>query len=207
MVTDSDEGHGDALWQPQELGDVIAERSLTLESAAGSRQVQLRLGRPVRRPEPVPEDPFWCPFQLVGLEPQLRCAAGLDALQALLLSLQHVRDLVADQAEREGGKAYWLTDDMDVVFDQHFIVRLLTQALDESLAALDALERSAAGRDDTNVEAAAKAAAEVLIKHGSGVRAIPPRTPKHERAVFERARMVYLQLRDKFESSEPWPPG
>jgi hypothetical protein len=72
-----------------ELGDVIAERVLTFESATGaSTEVVVRLGRPVRDGS----EPAWlCPYQVSGLgRDRVMAIFGVDSAQALLLALHTI---------------------------------------------------------------------------------------------------------------------
>jgi len=97
---------------------VIAERQATFELDHRSHVVYLRFGKPVYPPNPAEGDPWWCPLQVEGLgSGEIRPIAGEDSLQALLLALRFARDHLQAEAERLGGRVYWITEDLDAVFD------------------------------------------------------------------------------------------
>ncbi|HEY0016553.1 MAG TPA: hypothetical protein VGC13_09555 [Longimicrobium sp.] len=71
---------------PPALGDVIAERELEVDGAAGA---VVRIGRPT--PDPAEGGDWRCPFQIVGLgDEAVHEAFGIDAVQALQLCLQMI---------------------------------------------------------------------------------------------------------------------
>jgi len=106
------------VWRPEALGEVIAERQATFELDHRSHVVYLRFGKPVYPPNPAEGDPWWCPLQVEGLgSGEIRPIAGEDSLQALLLALRFARDHLQAEAERLGGRVYWITEDLDAVFD------------------------------------------------------------------------------------------
>ena len=91
-----------------DLGEVIAERRLEWTGAdAPAEGVVVRIGKPVR--DPLPGGDWLCPVQVVGLgDERVRAAFGVDAVQALVLSLQMIdADLHAGQ-RRAGGRLHWL---------------------------------------------------------------------------------------------------
>jgi len=113
--------------RPTELGEVIAEREARFEVAGGSRAVVLRFGRPIYPPSPEEGDPWWCPLQIEGLgSEEIKPIAGYDSLQALLLALRFVRDYLPAEAARAGGRVYWITDDMDTIFDDRLSIERQT---------------------------------------------------------------------------------
>ncbi len=70
------------------LGTVIARREFEFESADGeSTQVVVKIGAPV--PHPEYESTYCCPYEIDGpRKTRLRYQAGVDSMQALLLTLQ-----------------------------------------------------------------------------------------------------------------------
>jgi len=96
------------VWKPTEVGEVIAEREFDFAAPDGATHpVILRLGRPVHAG--VEGDPWWCPFSITGIGSQrFFAAAGEDALQAMLLTLQAVRADLDAMARDAGGKITWL---------------------------------------------------------------------------------------------------
>jgi len=49
---------------------------------------------------------------------KIHTIAGLDSLQALSLAMHFARGYLPDEAQRHNGKIYWLTEDLDTIFDQ-----------------------------------------------------------------------------------------
>lgn len=89
------------------LGEVIAERRLDWTADAESEGVVVRIGKPVRDPDP--EGDWLCPLQIAGLgDDTVRAAFGVDAVQALILAMQMIHiDLQAGQ-RRTGRTLQWL---------------------------------------------------------------------------------------------------
>lgn len=71
------------------MGDIIAERALTLlEDSGSSRQVFVRLGKPQSSPQ---GDESCCPFQIIGIgDEKVRHVFGIDAFQALQLTVRYI---------------------------------------------------------------------------------------------------------------------
>jgi hypothetical protein len=88
-----------------EIGDVIAERRLTYESATGStRDVVVRLGRPLVDPSS-PHQDWVCPFQIQGLgSERVKGIFGVDAMQALLLAMHTIPAELAAYVRDPGGR-------------------------------------------------------------------------------------------------------
>jgi hypothetical protein len=80
-------GH-QAMWQPAQLGEVIAERRLVARVRHGrARSLVVKFGRPVH--SAVKNDPWWCPVEIIGIgKPRFFAAAGVDSVQALILALR-----------------------------------------------------------------------------------------------------------------------
>ena len=89
------------------LGEVIAERRLDWAGDAESEGVVVRIGKPVRDPDP--EGDWLCPIQVAGLgDDTVHAAFGVDAVQALILAMQMIHiDLQAGQ-RRAGRTLQWL---------------------------------------------------------------------------------------------------
>jgi hypothetical protein len=185
------------VWRPTELGEVIAERELTLEVEGKRRTVVVRFGKPVFPPEPESGDPWWCPMQIEGLGPdKVTPFGGLDSLQALLLAVRFVRDFLPAEAARIGARVYWTSEALDAIFDQQAAIETYRDMAEETLGALEAVEPlidlHSWPQDtiDFVTTVISKYAAET--KSGS---------VKYERSVFERAKTLYFRFRDKFDDS------
>ena len=89
------------------LGEVVAERRLDWTGDAEWEGVVVRIGKPVRNPDP--EGDWVCPIEIIGLgDDTVRAAFGVDAVQALMLALQMIHiDLQAGQ-RRTGRTLQWL---------------------------------------------------------------------------------------------------
>jgi hypothetical protein len=84
------------------VGTVIAARDLLLD---GGQNVQVLIGNPERLPG---SDDWYCPNQIVGIgSGTVNCVAGVDAMQALVLSLQMVGAQLYCSAEYEAGRLIW----------------------------------------------------------------------------------------------------
>lgn len=89
------------------LGEVIAERRLDWTGDSGSEGVVVRIGKPVRDPDP--EGDWLCPIQIAGLgDDMVRAAFGVDAVQALILALQMVHVDLQSGQRRTGRTLQWL---------------------------------------------------------------------------------------------------
>lgn len=88
-----------------ELGEIIATRELALRDGT---PVVVNIGKP----RPFPDDPdpsYFCPYQITGL--QARCdghVGGVDAVQALELTLKLMGVLLAASEEGKRGDIRWL---------------------------------------------------------------------------------------------------
>ncbi len=100
--------------QPHTLGEVIAERRLTVVGAANATVV-VRLGKPRPLIELFEDDKngdMYCPYLIVGVaDEKIRYAAGIDAIQALQLvmlavgaELKHIQDDDGLQLRWEGSE-------------------------------------------------------------------------------------------------------
>lgn len=92
------------------LGEVIAERKLERPGEKGSDPVWVRIGKPVEEPE----GDWVCPFQITGRgDDEVYAAAGIDAVQALMLCLQMIG--LQLRADAKARPLTWL-DDPDLGF-------------------------------------------------------------------------------------------
>lgn len=164
----------------------------------------IRFGKPVFPPDPEERDPWWCPLQISGLgSEKIHAIAGLDSLQALSLALHFARGYLPDEAQRHHGKIYWLTEDLDTIFDQRESVRILSEMCDEAIKALQSVEPLVRGLPDARAQEVSAIAARVILKYtrdlhlGDAPRGDYP--DQADRDVYERAKEVYFKLREKFE--------
>jgi uncharacterized protein DUF6968 len=137
------------VWRPRRLGRIIAERKLRfIRSRRPARVVFVRFGQPVRGRWPRRGDPWWCPVEVTGLgKRSLRPIAGEDSLQALILALEFVTNVLPVEAERAHGHLEWLGERERLVFANTLLAGLASRAsqnLVEGLAsAVDILENGA----------------------------------------------------------------
>lgn len=125
------------MWKPEDIGHIIAERELDFKNDTGSKKVLLRIGQPVRSPVPKDGDPWWCPIFIEGLgDNKYQAIAGEDSLQCLLLALQYAKKMLPEYAKGEGGRVYWLTEDMDSIFDQQEMIHVYSTMIGEAFQVL-----------------------------------------------------------------------
>ncbi len=119
------------MWRPTTVGVVVGERELTLTRAPRrSAKVVVRVGRPVRQPRAGGRDPWWCPVVVDGLGPSaVRAVPGEDALQALMLALEFIGNVLPLEAERAGGHLEWLGERYRPVFADSMIRGLVERGL------------------------------------------------------------------------------
>ena len=100
-----------------ELGEVIAERRLTVEGAQpGQDSVTVRIGKPRARPD---SGDWYCPYQIVGAgSDPLRRAYGVDAVQALQLVMKMIGAYLSWLNQQYEGKIRWLDDTGDLGFPE-----------------------------------------------------------------------------------------
>jgi hypothetical protein len=134
------------MWRPWGLGKAVAERRLRL---VGPRRraaiVTVRFGRPVRAPRPERGDPWWCPVEIEGLgKRRFNPIAGEDSLQALVLALEFVTQVLPLEAERAGAQVEWLGERERLVFantlSSGLAARALQNMVDGLAAAVNLLE-------------------------------------------------------------------
>ena len=91
---------------------VIAARQLSLVSGGS---VVVRIGAP----RPFPEgDNSYCPFEILGLSPEVKSwAGGVDDIQSLQLALDKIGIILASRNRDAEDRLYWLTEgDPDLGF-------------------------------------------------------------------------------------------
>jgi hypothetical protein len=86
------------------LGEVLAERQMQFVANAGwTKDVVVRIGRPVRDPESARA--WVCPYQIEGLGyDDVKGIFGADAMQALLLGIHTIPGELAPYTRDPGGK-------------------------------------------------------------------------------------------------------
>lgn len=122
------------MWRPAELGPLIAQRHLTFRPHRGRpRKVTVKLGLPVRSPNPEQGDPWWCPYEIIGLgERKVLAAAGEDSVQALVLVMRDLEETLLSRAKRASGEIDWLGETERPVFAHTFF----TEAYEAAIANL-----------------------------------------------------------------------
>ena len=178
------------VWRPRRLGRVIAERKLRFErSRQSARTVCVRFGQPVRSQEPQRNDPWWCPVEVIGLgKRSLRPIAGEDSLQALVLALEFVTNVLPIEAQRVGGHLEWLGERERLVFANTLSVGLAGRALQnlvEGLITAVGVLENGAGRRLTAARQLARRL-RALIASG-GYTSDPRRLPRPSNKPFERS--------------------
>ena len=134
------------MWRLRRLGRVIAERKLRfVRPRRPNRAVVVRFGQPVRAPKPQRGDPWWCPVAVIGFgKRRLTLIAGEDSLQALVLALEFVTNVLPTDAWRARGHVEWLGERERLVFANTISVGLTSRALQNLveglLAAVGVLE-------------------------------------------------------------------
>ena len=96
--------------------DVIAERQLYILGEDPAREIIVRLGRPQRKTNN-PND-YFCPYVILGLGAQVvRGASGVDAFQAIQLTLKQIAYELTIRNAGLDGRLRWLGDDeVDIGF-------------------------------------------------------------------------------------------
>lgn len=85
-----------------DVGTVIATREFDL---LGGRKVTVLIGKPERFPG---EDDYYCPYQIVGIgSGRIRYAGGIDAVQALELTLKMVGTDLYTSSEAQAKELSW----------------------------------------------------------------------------------------------------
>jgi hypothetical protein len=104
-----------------EIEDVIAERRLYLEGQPDT-DIRIRVGRPQKAPSPTADGFVLCPFQILGIGTEkVRCAGGVDAVQALQLVMEMIGAELHLKLNRQySGKLRWEAGKQtDLGFPEH----------------------------------------------------------------------------------------
>lgn len=92
----------------QGIGELIASRALNLKNN-NSTTVTIEIGKPQSFPD---GRDYYCPFQITGLRDKIiSYAAGVDAVQALLLTLERIGILLKESDENRMGNLVWFGSD------------------------------------------------------------------------------------------------
>lgn len=90
---------------PEKLSDFMAERQLTASGSGKNFSVRILIGRPEKSPD---ADDYCCLLQIQGLgDGRVKHIVGLDAIQALQLTLGYIRDTLDHLANLEGVGLEW----------------------------------------------------------------------------------------------------
>jgi hypothetical protein len=94
----------------QSVGDVIATRNLLLlRDGTSALEVHVLLGKPQAGPD---HKDFYCPYQIKGVgEEKVKSVYGIDAFQALQLTLSILAVELEVLNKQLGGKLRWDCDD------------------------------------------------------------------------------------------------
>ena len=91
-----------------ELGEVIAVRKFSCADAPNS-EVVVKLGKPQQTPG---EADFCCPYQILGLGSEnVHALCGVDAFQALELTMEIIGIELERLSRLEGARLCWDADD------------------------------------------------------------------------------------------------
>ena len=158
------------MWQPKSLGEVIAERKCDLRR--GRRRVGLvkvSFGLPVRSQTPEEGDPWWCPVRIKGpgLD-DMQAIAGIDSLQALILALEYVTQILPHEAKRMGGEVVWLEHPERIIFARQTLSRAAEEAIMVLLGRLKSVADVLDSPDDKS-RRTAKRSIEALAAIGTSV--------------------------------------
>lgn len=98
--------------------DVIAERTLTVEEENGnSRKICVRLGKP--QPSSSEPSEYYCPLQIAGLgDERVDKIFGVDAFQALHLSLRYIALRLNGYRKKSKCAIYWWDKGDDMGFPE-----------------------------------------------------------------------------------------
>lgn len=91
--------------QLENVGQVLAERTLDLDLGGRRRDVTVLIGAP--QPQPGSSDCF-CAYQILGLDDTtVRYVGGVDAAQALYLAMEAVGTFLSATPEARSGRLTW----------------------------------------------------------------------------------------------------
>jgi len=178
------------VWRPRKLGSVITERRLKFaEPRKRACIVSIRFGRPVRSPRPERGDPWWCPVEITGLgKRSLRSIAGEDSLQALVLALEFVTNVLPNEAQRVGGHLEWLGERERLVFANTLSGGLVSAALQNLVEGLTTAVNLLENGGARHPTAAKKVARQLRVLITSGGNTTDPRrVPEPSNKRLQRA--------------------
>lgn len=90
------------MFKPDTLGTVIAARALLLD---GERKVEVLLGAPQQLPD---HEDWYCSYRKTGIGPgEIMCGYGVDAVQALVLTLAMIGAQLYCSDEYQAGRMTW----------------------------------------------------------------------------------------------------
>ena len=124
---------------PQELGEVIAERTMQFVATAGWKGlVTVRVGRPVHDDQLPPA--WFCPYQIEGVGAgKVQSSLGADAIQALQASLHLIPIELAGYLRKPGGHLRFLDQTGGSWPNSDSVVALLFDPCRSSLTNLDTI--------------------------------------------------------------------
>lgn len=96
--------------QIDDLGDVIAERRLSMKTRDGQvTAITVKLGKPVEFPE---GSGYYAPFQITGTgSEKIRYAGGVDAIQALQLAMKMLGATLKALQDQQAVELSWEAGD------------------------------------------------------------------------------------------------
>lgn len=103
--------------QLQNIGQMFASRTLKLTNN-NSTNVVIAIGRP----QQFPDGPdYYCPYQITGLgDEKVSWGGGIDAIQALLLTLEKIGITLSNLDEYKNGDLSWIgSEDGNLGFPHH----------------------------------------------------------------------------------------
>jgi hypothetical protein len=96
------------------IENIIASRKVkAVDSKGKAFNLEIVIGLPFQ----VSQDEWTCPVSLEGLYKHRGPIFGVDSLQALMLAIKFVKDLLEDFFEK-GGNIYWFDDSKPVSLDE-----------------------------------------------------------------------------------------
>ena len=153
------------MWKPEQLGNVVATRVLTLKIDDVESSVELLVGQPVRSPDAEEGEPWWCPMRF-GVGPdKLWASPGEDSLQALILALELARKLLPFYAKQAGGTILD-PDDLDVITPNGKLMEFYGEAAGEALKAIRQADRLLRDNEDPALTGIRQELGRLVSKYG-----------------------------------------
>lgn len=86
------------------VGTIIASRKLFIN---GEHEVTITIGKPKKFDEG--EQDYYCPYHITGIgNEKVKYAGGIDAIQALIFTLQRIGAILYTSDEYKNGNLEWL---------------------------------------------------------------------------------------------------